>query len=281
MGRPDGKKLKDLDYEYLVAAHIMAKRSDAMNMTTLDIPLEPIHHYLNQKRKEGVRYSHMTVVMAAIVRTMSQYPALNRFVVNKRIYARNTLQIGMVVLKGGRIDSAGTIDKMTFDPGNTITEVDKIITDYVEKNRSEDDVNGTDKVAQTLVSTPGLLRGGVSFMKWLDKHNWMPKKIIEISPFHCSMVLTNLASIKTDYVFHHAYDFGTVSLTLAIGKPRMVPIVRKGETKMERCMPMGLVMDERIASGAYFAMAFREFQKYLSDPALLESPPESIAEDKG
>ena len=128
MGRPDGRKLKNISYEYLVAAHIMVKRSDSMNMTTLDIPLEPIHRYLNQKRKEGIRYSHMTVVMAAIIRTISQYPALNRFVVNKRIYARNQLQIGMVVLKGGKIDGMGTMDKMAFDPGSTIAEVDKTIT---------------------------------------------------------------------------------------------------------------------------------------------------------
>lgn len=281
MGRPDGRRLKNLDYEYPVAAHIMERRSDAMNMTTLDIPLEPIHHYLNQKRKEGKRYSHLTVVIAAAVRTFSQYPALNRFVVNKRIYARNELAIGMVVLKGGRIDAAGTTDKMKFELSNTIEEVDHIINSYVEKNRKDDDVNGTDRVAKRLVSTPGLLRVGVSFMKWLDKHNWMPKSVIEISPFHCTMMLTNLASIKTDYVFHHAYDFGTVSLTLAIGKPRIVPTVKKGEVVMERCMPMGLVMDERIASGAYFALAFREFRRYIANPALLEVPPEKIVEDKG
>ena len=281
MGRSDGRRLKNLDYEYSVAAHIMAKRSDAMNMTTLDIPLEPIHHYLNQKRKEGVRYSHLTVILAAVVRSISQYPALNRFVVNKRIYARSELSIGMVVLKGGRIDAPGTIDKMKFKPTDTIADVDRTISEYVEKNRRDDDVNGTDRVAKRLVSTPGLLRFGVSFMKFLDKHNCMPKAVIEISPFHCTMMFTNLASIKTDYVFHHAYDFGTVSLTLAVGKPRMVPVYKKGETKMERCMPMGLVMDERIASGAYFAMAFREFQKYMADPTLLEVPPEKIVEDKG
>ncbi len=281
MGRPDGRKLRNLDYEYPVAAHIMARRTDALNMTTLDIPLAPIHHYLNQKRKEGIRYSHLTVVIAAVIRTISQFPALNRFVVNKRIYARNELAIGMVVLKGGRIDAPGTTDKMKFKPDNTIAEVDRIINSYVEKNRREEDVNGTDRVAKRLVKTPGLLRVGVSFMKWLDKHNRMPKSVVEISPFHCTMMLTNLASIKTDYVFHHAYDFGTVSLTLALGKPRTVPTVHKGETVMEKCMPMGLVMDERIASGAYFALAFREFRRYLANPALLEVPPERVVEDEG
>ena len=276
MGRPDGKKLKDIGMEYCVAAHIMARRSDAMNMTTLDIPIEPIRHYLNDKRKEGKRYGHLTVIIAAIVRAISQYPELNRFVVNKRIYARNGVYIGMVVLKNGRIDEIGTTDKMKFELIDTIEDVDRKINEYVEKNRNPDDVNGTDKVARILTSIPGLLRVGVSLMKWMDNHSIMPKKIIEISPFHCTMMLTNLASIRTNHIYHHAYDFGTCSLTLAMGQLRDVPSVKKGEVVAERCMPLGLVMDERIASGAYFAMAFHYFQKLMADPSVLELPPEQV-----
>ena len=276
MGRPDGKKLKNLSTEYLVAAHIMAKRSDSMNMTTLDIPIEPIRHYLNTKRNEGVRYSHLTVMIAGIIRTISQYPGLNRFVVNKRIYARNHIAIGMVVLKNGKIDEIGTTDKMIFRPEHTIADVDRIINEYVEKNRNPEDENGTDKVARILTSIPGLLRVGVNLMKCLDNHNCMPKTIVEISPFHCTMMLTNLASIKTNHVYHHAYDFGTCSLTLAMGQLRDVAKIKKGEVTAERCMPLGLVMDERIASGAYFAMAFHYFQKLMADPSLLESPPSEI-----
>jgi len=276
MGRPDGKRIKNLSVEYLVGAHIMAKRSDAMNAITLNIPVEPIRRYLNAKRKEGKRYGYLTVIVAAIIRVISQYPGLNRFVINKNIYARNEISIGMVVLKGGKIDGVGTMDKMRFTPDMTIEDVDRVITEYVEKNRSEDDVNGTDKVAGILTSIPGLLRVGVSLLKWMDKHSIMPKKIVEISPFHCSLVLTNLASIKTNAIYHHAYDFGTTSMTLAMGQFENQVAVKKGETVVERVMPLGLVMDERIASGAYFAMAFHEYQKYMADPAMLEVPPEKI-----
>ena len=217
MGRPDGKKLKNIGVEYTVAAHIMAKRSDAMNMTTLYIPIEPMRRYLNQKRKEGKRYGHLTLMIAAIVRAISQFPELNRFVVNKRIYARNEVAIGMVVLKGGRIDEIGTTDKMKFELNSTIEDIDQVINAYVEKNRSAEDVNGTDKIANILTSIPGLLRVGVNVMKFLDNHNLMPKAIINASPFHCTMMLTNLASIRTNHIYHHAYDFGTCSLTLAMG----------------------------------------------------------------
>ena len=276
MGRPDGKKLKNLGVEYHVMAHVMKHRYDALNMITLDIPVAPVRHYLNEKRKEGKRYSHLTVMLAAIVRTFALYPQLNRFIVNKRIYARNEMSIGMVVLKNGDINDASTTDKMKFDLGSTIEDVDRVCTEYVEKNRNPEDVNSTDKMAGVLTSVPGLLRVGAGFLMWLDKHNMMPKKVIEISPFHCSLMFTNLASIKTNHIYHHAYDFGTVSLTLAMGNMRDVPSMKGGEVTLERCIPLGLVMDERIASGAYFAIAFREFQRLMANPELLEVPPAEV-----
>ncbi len=276
MGRPDGKKLKNLGVEYLVGAHVMAERSDAMNMITIDLPEAPMKEYLNRKRKEGKHYSHLSLILAAMVRAFAEYPQLNRFVVNKRIYARNEIAVGMVVLKGGKIDGVGTTSKMKFPPDATIDTINDIITEYIEKNRQEDDTNATDKLADFLCSVPGLLRVAANFIKWLDKHNWCPKAIIEASPFHCSIILTDLASIKTNSIHHHIYNFGTTSISLAMGNLREVPVRRKGEVTFERCLPLGIVTDDRIASGNILGLAFRKFQKYLLHPEVLENPPETI-----
>ena len=276
MGRPDGKRLKDLGVEYLVGAHVMKRRTDAMNMIHIDIPIEPMRRYMNQKRKEGKRYNHMTLIIAAMVRTLAEYPGLNRFVVNKRIYARNEIAVGMVVLKDGKIGEAGTTSKMKFDAANTIDEVNEIVNSYVTVNRDQSDVNATDKLAHILTSVPGLLRFGVNALMWLDKHNWLPKAVIEASPFHCTIMMTNLASIKTNYIYHHIYDFGTVSMSLAMGNLHDVPVRKKGEVVLERCLPLGLVMDDRTVSGSYYAMAFHKFGKYIENPELLELPPEKI-----
>ena len=99
MKRADGTYLRHTDPMYRIAAHVMAKRSDSMNAITLDIPLAPMDAYIRRKRREGLSISHMAVLMAAYVRTTCEYPALNRFIVNKRAYARNELAVGMVVLQ--------------------------------------------------------------------------------------------------------------------------------------------------------------------------------------
>ena len=277
--RADGKLLRHTDPMYRVAAHIMAKRSDSMNNITLDIPMEPIEKYIRMKKKEGVSLSHMAVIMAAFNRTICDFPALNRFVVNKRVYARNEIAIGMVVLKMGAT-GAETMNKIYLQPEDTIFDVNRRINEYVDASRDVEDENPTDKIIKVLVGIPGLLRVGVNILKWMDKHNLLPKAIINASPMHNTMVFTNLASIRTNHIHHHIYDFGTTSLLIAAGNPREVPHrTRDGEIVHEKCLPLGLVMDERIASGYYFSQAFRRMKEYFKNPALLEEPPERILAD--
>ena len=270
--RADGKRIKNADPMYTVAAYIMNKRVDSMNMITIDIPLDPIKEYLNEKRKQGINISHMGVVLAAYIRTMKEFPELNRFVVNKKIYQRNEIAVGMVVLKSGEMGH-GTMSKMYFNENNTIFEVNDIIDKYVAENREAPENNGTEKIIKILLSVPGVLPVGVAIFKWLDKHNVLPKSIIDMSPFHMSLGITNLASIRTNHIYHHCYEFGTTSVFMAMGNSREVPKRKGDEIVFEKCMPIGVTMDERIASGSYFALAFRKMRTYLRNPELLETPP--------
>lgn len=271
--RADGKRIKNADPMYTVAAYIMDKRVDSINMITIDIPVDPIKEYLNEKRKQGINLSHMGVVLAAYVRTLKEFPELNRFVVNKKIYQRNEVAVGMVVLKSGQVDH-GTMSKMYFNENNTIFEVNDIIDKYVTENREAPENNGTEKIIKFLLSVPGVLPVGVGLFKWMDRHGLLPKAIIDMSPFHMSCGITNLASIRTNHIYHHCYEFGTTSVFMAMGNTREVPKRKGDEIVFEKCMPIGVTMDERIASGSYFALAFRKMRAYLRNPELLEVPPQ-------
>jgi hypothetical protein len=278
--RADGKRLKNTDPMYRVAAHIMDKRVDSMNMITIDIPYAPMQEYVNQKRKEGISISHMSLVISAYVRMMAKYPELNRFVVNRKVYARNEIAVGMVVLQS--LEShEGTMSKMYFEKTDTIFDVNNKINAYVTANRETPENNGTEKIIKILLSIPGLLTVGVKLFKFMDKYGLLPKAIINASPFHMSFGITNLASIRTNHIYHHCYEFGTTSVFMAMGNLREIPKRKGGEIVFEKSMPIGVTMDERICSGSYFATCFRYMKKLLSDPTLLESPPEEVIEDYG
>jgi len=278
--RADGKKLKKVDPMYKIAPYIMRKRYDAMNMITVDIPYDPMQKYINEKRKQGTAVSHMAVLIAAYMRTVAQYPELNRFIVNKKAYARNEYAVGMVVLSPSG-DGEGTMSKMYFQPTDTIFEVNQKINDFVEANRTAPENNGTERIMKNLLKVPGLLNISTKFLIFLDRHGWLPKAIIDMSPFHNSLVISNLISIRTNHIYHHCYDFGTSSVFITMGNLRDVPKRKGDEVVFERCMPLGVVMDERICSGVYFAHAVRTMKKYLKDPTLLEVPPEKVVEDPG
>lgn len=272
--RRDGKRAKNIDMEYAVTPHIMPQRNDALNMIELNIPQKPIQEYLNAKRKEGKNISHLAVLIAAYTRIVAEFPLLNRFIVNKTVYDRNEFNVGMVVLKSGQMDN-GTMSKVNFDPEDTIFQVNEKINAYIEANRDETQVNATDKLVKVLLSVPGLLRIGVCAFKVLDKFGLLPRSIIDASPFHTSMSISNLASIRTNHIFHHIYNFGTTGVFITLGNSREVAKYDKeGNVVLEKCIPLGVVMDERICSGSYFALAFRKFKRYLDDPTLLEVKPE-------
>lgn len=270
--RADGIKLKNIDPMDKIAGFIMDKRYDTLNSCTIDLPLEPMDEYIRRKHKEGVDLSHMALIISAYVRVLSEYPQLNRFFVNKRPYARNEVCVAMVVMRAGNYGQE-TMSKMYFKRENTVFDVNDIINNYVSDNRNTPDNNKTEKLIKILLSLPGVLPVGIALFKFMDKHGLLPKAIIDASPFHNSLVVTNLASIRTTHINHHLYNFGTSSIFLAFGTPRYVNMKKGGELVVEKTMPIGVVMDERIANGSYFARAFRRLGQLLRDPAQLEIAP--------
>ena len=274
--RKDGKLVKDVEPMYAIIPYVLEKRYDSMNMIELDFPLRPIQEYLNKKRAEGLQFSHLGVVLAGYLRVAAEFPALNRFIMNKRIYARNEFAVGMVVMKSS---GEGTMNKMFFDVENTIFDVHRIMNEYIERNRQEGDNNKTDEIMRKLLAVPGLCRAGVAIFKFMDKHGLLPRSVIDASPFHISLGITNLASIRTNHIFHHVYEFGTTSVFISMGNLREVPVRRHGGVEFERCIPMGIVMDERICPGSYFAQVCQRLKHYLANPELLEEPPTVVNRD--
>ena len=275
MGRVDGRRItKDVPM-YLLAPQLMTERNDAMNMCTVDIPIEPLRKYMNQQRREGRHLSHMALIMAAYTRVAMEFPSLNRFVVRRRVYEHTDMSISLVVLRPGNTGNEDTMAKLYFDENDTIFTVQEKINAYVEKNSSgmEEDENGLDKLMSFALKAGFLLDVIGWIVRTLDRYGLTPQFLVDILPFHASALITNLASIRTNHIYHHVYNFGTTSMSIAMGNLREVPRPgRSGEVEMVRCMPLGVVMDERIASGHYFALVFARLKELLAEPALLEQP---------
>ncbi len=268
--RADGKRVKNVDPMYTLAPYFMRTRSDAQNSITVTVPYDKVHDYVLECRKNGFRTSHLAVVISAIVRTVSEFPELNRFVVNSKIYAHNELKIAMVVLRPGGNPS---MSKMKFDLYDTIYDVNDRLDAFIEENNKATSNTKVDKLFNVLLSCGPLMRFILGMLRFLDKYGLLPKLITDLSPFHGSLVFTNLASIRTNHIHHHVYDFGTMGMVIAMGNNIDTPKQKKGEIYLEKEIPFGIVMDERLADGHTYALAFARLTAYLKDPKLLEEAP--------
>jgi hypothetical protein len=267
--RADGTRVKNEVPMYYLIPQFLTKRYDAMNMVTVDIPVEPLRLYMNAKRKEGRPVSHLALIVAAYLRAASEYPALNRFIVNKRIYQHNDFTVSMVVLRPGKDND--TMSKIYFDFTDTIFDVQSKIDDYISENRKDDNANALDKTMEKLVQMSWLMSIATGLIRLSDRYGLLPKALVKASPFHASLLISNLASIRTNHIYHHVYEFGTTSVGITMGNMREVPHRTKDGIVFDRCIPLGVVMDERICSGHYFAQAFARIKELLAAPRLLET----------
>lgn len=277
--RVDGRRVTGANSMYYLVPHFMVHRYDAMNMITLDIPIDPMKKYIHAKRREGIPISHLALIIAGYLRCAAEYPFVNRFIGNKKIYAHTDFTVSMVVLRPDSDED--TMRKIHLDYTDDIFTVQEKLTAYIDENRDADQVNILDKVMGVIKKIPPLLGVIGAILRFGDKHGLFPKWLVEASPFHASLLISNLASIRTNHIYHHVYEFGTTSIGITMGNLREVATRKRGEVVFERCMPLGVVMDERIGSGHDFARVFARFKEYMSDPSKLEGSPKfEIIPDK-
>ncbi len=279
--RPDGKKVKDIDPIQRIIPHIMPTRNDAQNMTEYDCPCEPLDAFIIEQSDKGLEYTYMHLIIAAMVRVYARFPRLNRFVINGRIFQHNEIQVSFVVKKNLSPDAPDALVKLNFTGLETLQEVKQKIDEAIEANNNIEANNGTDKIARLITMTPNfLIKLTVGLIKLLDKHGMLPKAILNVSPFHTSLFITNLKSIKGPSIFHHLYNFGTTGIFMAMGKESEVPVVNAdGKIVVGKRMPVQIVTDERFCDGFYFVSAMKFWERLLKHPAQMMMPPEALSED--
>ena len=272
--RSDGVFESTADPILGMTSHIMPHRYDAMVNFLLVARCENLDAYIKKVYDEkGIHLSYMDVLIAGIVRMYAQKPLLNRFVMNGRVFRRNDICVSFAVKKQLTEDAPETTVKMSFTGEEDIFTIKEMIDKEILGNKGEGAKNETDNTAKLLRKIPnGLLKFAVNVLKWMDRHNCMPKKIIKVSPFHTSCFLTNMKSISTDYVYHHLYDFGTTSMFVGLGKEHMEPVVNDATKELEvgKVLRLGIVIDERICDGFYYAKSIKLIKKLLHNPELLE-----------
>ena len=219
--RSDGRRVRTINGMSVVANYIMPNRNGASNSIQDTVEITNIERYIHKKRKEGFENFGIThVFLAAYVRCIAKYPGCNRFLSGQRVYQRDDdIQFTMAIKKDMSTEASDTMIKLHLTQTDTSKEV------YEKFNKVYEEVKNTpldssfDHVASLLASLPGLLlKFVVWFLKVMDYFGKIPKFLLEVSPFHASVIFTSMGSLGIPPIVHHLYDFGNLPVFVAFGR---------------------------------------------------------------
>ncbi|MBR2926438.1 MAG: hypothetical protein IKC31_02545 [Clostridia bacterium] len=282
--RSDGYKLRTINPMNKFMPYVMPQRCDACNTYADRFDITKTDKFCREKVKAGkTNFGFLHIMVAAYVRAISQRPALNRFVSGQKIYSRGEeIQVVMAIKKTLALDSPDTIIKVLLHPSDTVDDVYEKFNAAITAVQSQpEEKSSFDKLNKALSIIPGLLcRWTVKFLNFLDYFGLLPKKLLWLSPFHGTMIITSMGSLGIRPIYHHIYNFGNLPVFLAYGGRRSdVTTDRDGNTVTRKYIEMKAVTDERICDGYYYASAFKIIKRCVENPELLDVPPEKIYQD--
>ncbi len=280
--RKEGRLLRSLPAFAKFVPFIMPTRNDACNQYEESFEVSDVDRRLRKLRVDGNKgIGILHFIIAAYIRGVSMLPGMNRFVVGRRIYARDNIEVVMTVKRSLAIDATETTIKVVFEPTDTIFDVYRKMSEKIDEIKTVEGNNNTEDVAEAMCKAPRfLLRFALTILRIMDYLGWLPQSLLDASPFHGSMIITDLGSLRIGPIYHHIYNFGTLPVFISFGAKRHAyELDRHGNMVDRKYVDCKFVMDERTVDGHYYAQFLQAFRYICQHPEIVETPPSKVVED--
>lgn len=280
--RKEGRLLRSLPAFAKFVPFIMPTRNDACNQYEESFEVSDVDRRLRKLRVDGYNgIGILHFIIAAYIRGVSMLPGMNRFIVGRRIYARDNIEVVMTVKRSLAIDATETTIKVVFEPTDTIFDVYRKMSEKIDEIKTVEGNNNTEDVAEAMCKAPRfLLRFALTILRIMDYFGWLPQSLLDASPFHGSMIITDLGSLRIGPIYHHIYNFGTLPVFISFGAKRHAyELDRHGNMVDRKYVDCKFVMDERTVDGHYYAQFLQAFRYICQHPEIVETPPSKVVED--
>lgn len=273
--RRDGVWIKETDPMHAFMPYLYPNRADNEAFISERIDLENINRYIEKKNEEGPEepYKLFHILLAAIVKTLTLRPKMNRFIKGYRTYQRKALTLAFVVKKRFADEGKEALAFVEFDENDTIETVREKLYREINQCRGEGMDNSTAGMDFLTRMPRFMLRLVVWMLHKLDFYGRVPEILVKTDPNHATCFITNLGSIGLKSGYHHLSNWGTNSLFVIIGEKKLRPVYdESGNMQMKETLDLGLTLDERIADGYYYSKTVKLLKYLLNNPELLERP---------
>lgn len=213
------------------------------------------------------------LVMYGIARGLKARPGLDRFVAGHTIYQRKDTHISFAVKREFKDESPLKTVKLFIPQEEPFDEMVERIHQSVHGSR-DDKEKTIDKEMRWLLAMPRfVVRLTIRLLRWLDNHNMLPVALTKNDPMYASFFVANLGSVGVDRVWHHLYEYGTVSLFAAIGMAKKVVVPGPNDTPVVRdAVTIRYSFDERVNDGHYCMASLAMAKDVVQDPECFIAP---------
>ncbi len=271
--RHDAERIRNIDGLHFYMAYLMPKRTDAEVYINEKIDITELLDYIKEKNESGERkVTLFHCIICAVARTIKMRPLLNRYISGKRFYMRNEISMGFTIKKKFEDHSEETL--MIYRPKDdeTLCDITDRLSPKVKEAKREDKGQSVDDILNIVKKLPKpLMMLFMAFMNFADTHGLMPKSFSSVDTNYCTVLLSNLGSIKCDAVYHHLNNFGTNGIVITIGQIHKEMLLdEEGNQSVRDVVNLGVTLDERIADGFYFARSLKLIKYLFKNPHLLD-----------
>ncbi len=254
--------------------YMMRGRNESMISFKEPLILTNMLKFIDQRRDdEGKRlYNYFDILIAAAIRTIAEYPQMNRFIMGGHYYQRNELSCSFVIKTKLSFDEPERNVIIRCRPEDKLTDISARVREGVKESRisNEDD---QEKAMKILFRFPSWIVGLITrAVIRFDKWGILPLSMTDLDALHTSLFMANLGSIGlNDAPAHHLFEWGTSSIFITSGRMRKKQITdRFGKVSIEDVLNVCFSIDERISEGFYFSKVVKMFRRLVENPQLLE-----------
>lgn len=272
--RRDATLVKKLDSMHVIMPLIFPNRCDNEAFISEKIDITNLNKWLAEKNSTNpeLKYTLFQTVVTAIMKTIILRPKMNRFYKGVSLYQRNDVTAAFVIKVQFEDEAEEALAIIRADEDDTFEDIRAKIQDYISKCRNGKKDDTTEQMDILSKLPRFILKMVGAVVRFLDVRGKVPASLIKTDPYHSSVLLSNLGSIKLKSGYHHLSNWGTTSVFCIIGEKKMSPFFdADGNVTMRETVELGLTVDERIADGYYFSKTIRIFKKLLENPELLEN----------
>ncbi len=279
--RRDARKIKMPAMMRLLT--YLTDRQDADVYMNRKIDVTNLVKYMQEKKKGNSDLTYFHAFSIAIAKVIYNRPKLNRYIINHKCYERHDVILTFTAKVDYSDNAKEVMSLIKVDPNDNIYSMSDKIKKKVEKFRKNKEQNSSDDSLDALDKLPGwMLKFIVApVVKFMDRHDLLPKSLNDDLLYNSTVILSNLGSIKCGAIYHHLTNFGTNGILVTIGNIHKEPVVMDdGKIEVRDIVEFGINLDERVADGVYFSKAINLLDYILRNPELLEDHADERIEEK-